>query len=96
MGQAEAVDTRANRTGVADGAEAVDRSHPRNDTDGSYAREQGAAAAQFTPSEVNELNSAVSAIEIRAQRLPDAVLVFSGGGAVEEIGNEILKIRVER
>ena len=39
---------------------------------------KGAAAVQFTPSEVNELNSAVSAIEIRGQRLPDAVLVFSG------------------
>jgi len=39
---------------------------------------KGAAAVQFTPTEVNELNSAVSAIEIRGQRLPDAVLVFSG------------------
>jgi aryl-alcohol dehydrogenase-like predicted oxidoreductase len=39
---------------------------------------KGAAAVRFTPAELAELNSAVKAIEIRGQRLPDAVLVFSG------------------
>ena len=38
----------------------------------------GAAGVRFTPAEFTELNSAVRAIEIRGQRLPDAVLVFSG------------------
>jgi len=38
----------------------------------------GAAAVRFTPTEVSELNSAVRAMEIRGQRLPDQVLVFSG------------------
>jgi len=38
----------------------------------------GAADVRFTPAELAELNSAVRAIEIRGQRLPDAVLVFSG------------------
>jgi aryl-alcohol dehydrogenase-like predicted oxidoreductase len=38
----------------------------------------GAAAVRFTPSELAELNSAVRAIEVKGQRLPDAVLVFSG------------------
>ena len=38
----------------------------------------GAAGVQFTPAELSELNSAVRAIEIQGQRLPDAVLVFSG------------------
>jgi aryl-alcohol dehydrogenase-like predicted oxidoreductase len=38
----------------------------------------GAAAVRFTPSELSELNSSVSAIQIRGQRLPDAVRVFSG------------------
>jgi aryl-alcohol dehydrogenase-like predicted oxidoreductase len=38
----------------------------------------GAAAVRFTPSELSELNSAVAAIPIRGQRLPDAVQVFSG------------------
>jgi aryl-alcohol dehydrogenase-like predicted oxidoreductase len=38
----------------------------------------GAAGVRFTPAEVTELNSAVRAIEIRGQRLPDAVLIFSG------------------
>jgi aryl-alcohol dehydrogenase-like predicted oxidoreductase len=38
----------------------------------------GAAAVRFTPSELSELNSAVAAIPICGQRLPDAVLVFSG------------------
>lgn len=33
---------------------------------------------KFTASELSELNAAVSAIEIKGQRLPDAVLVFSG------------------
>lgn len=37
----------------------------------------GAAEVRFTPAEVTELNSAVRAIEIRGQRLPDGVLVFS-------------------
>lgn len=37
-----------------------------------------AAGVQFTPSELAELNSAVRAIEIRGQRLPDQVMVFSG------------------
>ena len=38
----------------------------------------GVAAVRFTPSELSELNSSLSAIEIRGQRLPDAVLIFSG------------------
>jgi aryl-alcohol dehydrogenase-like predicted oxidoreductase len=38
----------------------------------------GAAGVRFTPAELAELNSAVRAVEVRGQRLPDAVLVFSG------------------
>ncbi|WAM29844.1 aldo/keto reductase [Myxococcus sp. NMCA1] len=38
----------------------------------------GAADVRFTPAELAELNSAVSAIEIRGARLPEQVLVFSG------------------
>lgn len=38
----------------------------------------GASAVRFTPGELAELNSAVRAIEVRGQRLPDAVLVHSG------------------
>jgi aryl-alcohol dehydrogenase-like predicted oxidoreductase len=38
----------------------------------------GAAAIQFTATELAELNAAVAAIEIRGARLPDAVLAFSG------------------
>ena len=38
----------------------------------------GAANVRFTPAEIAELNSAVRAIEIKGQRLPDGVLVFSG------------------
>ena len=38
----------------------------------------GAADVTFTPSELAELNAGVRAIEIRGQRLPDQVLVFSG------------------
>jgi aryl-alcohol dehydrogenase-like predicted oxidoreductase len=38
----------------------------------------GAAGVRFTSVELTELSSAVAAIEIRGQRLPDAVLVFSG------------------
>jgi aryl-alcohol dehydrogenase-like predicted oxidoreductase len=38
----------------------------------------GADAVRFSPSELTELNAAVSAIEIRGARLPDQVLVFSG------------------
>ena len=38
----------------------------------------GAVGVRFTPAELTELNAAVRAIEVRGQRLPDAVLVFSG------------------
>ncbi len=38
----------------------------------------GGAAVRFTPAEISELNAAVRAVEIRGQRLPDAVLVMSG------------------
>lgn len=38
----------------------------------------GSVAVQFTSAELAELNSAVKAIEIQGQRLPDAVLAFSG------------------
>lgn len=37
----------------------------------------GAAAIRFTPAELAELNQAVSAIEVRGARLPDAVQAFS-------------------
>ena len=37
----------------------------------------GAAGVRFTPTEISELNSAVRAIEVKGQRLPDAVLAFS-------------------
>lgn len=38
----------------------------------------GAESIQFTSSEIEELNSAVSDIQIQGQRLPDFVLEFSG------------------
>jgi len=38
----------------------------------------GAAAVHFTPAELAELNSAVRAIEVQGQRLPDFVLALSG------------------
>jgi aryl-alcohol dehydrogenase-like predicted oxidoreductase len=38
----------------------------------------GAADVRFTAAEIAELNGAVRAIEVKGQRLPDGVLVFSG------------------
>lgn len=38
----------------------------------------GAASVQFTPPEISDLNSSVSESRIQGQRLPDAVLQFSG------------------
>lgn len=38
----------------------------------------GAVEVRFSPSELTELNRSVRAIEIRGQRLPDEVLVYSG------------------
>lgn len=38
----------------------------------------GAADVRFTPGELAELNAAVRAVEVRGQRLPDAVQAFSG------------------
>ena len=37
----------------------------------------GAAAISFSPGEISELDTAVAAIELRGQHLPDAVLAFS-------------------
>ena len=45
----------------------------------------GAAAIRFTPDELAELNTAVRAIEVRGQRLPDAVLVHSGREAPPKV-----------
>ena len=42
------------------------------------AQNNGAANVTFTSSELSELNAAVHAIEIRGERLPAAVLAFSG------------------
>jgi aryl-alcohol dehydrogenase-like predicted oxidoreductase len=44
----------------------------------------GAASIRFTPEEMGELNAAVAAIEVRGQRLPDAVLAFSNVDAPEK------------
>ena len=45
----------------------------------------GAAAIRFTSDELVELNTAVRAIEVRGQRLPDAVLVHSGREAPPQV-----------
>jgi len=39
---------------------------------------KGAVEVKFTPDELTELNSSVRAFEVQGQRLPDAILVFSG------------------
>jgi aryl-alcohol dehydrogenase-like predicted oxidoreductase len=44
----------------------------------------GAANVAFTAGELAELNAAVRAIDVRGQRLPDAVLAFSGVEAPEK------------
>ena len=44
----------------------------------------GAGAVRFSPDEIAELNAAVGAIQIQGERLPDAVLAFSGVEAPEE------------
>lgn len=44
----------------------------------------GTPAIQFTPGELDELNTSVRAIEIKGQRLPDRVLQFSGVEAPEK------------
>nr|MCB7500243.1 aldo/keto reductase [Enterobacter roggenkampii] len=47
----------------------------------------GAAAIQFSPTEIGELNSAVAAIQVRGQRLPDAVFgLLQCRSAREELG----------
>ncbi len=43
----------------------------------------GAASVSSDAGEISELNAAVAAIEVRGQRLPDAVLFFSGVEAQE-------------
>lgn len=43
-----------------------------------FVENAGATDLKFTPAEVDELNRAVAAIEIKGARLPEQVLVFSG------------------
>lgn len=45
-------------------------------------------SVRFTPEEIGELNASVAAIEVRGQRLPDAVLAFSN---VESAREEVEK-----
>jgi hypothetical protein len=45
----------------------------------------GAAALQFTPAELAEPNSAVSAIKVRGARLPEVVEVMSGVEAAPKV-----------
>ena len=84
LGRAEAGHPRADRAGLADGAEALDRSHSWHDPDAAPAREHRRGQIQFTPEELAELNAAAAAIEIQGARLPDAVLAFSGVEAPEK------------
>ena len=84
LGRAEAGHPRADRAGMADGAEAVDRAHPRTTQMAHMLENIGAASVQFTPEEVAELNASVSAIQIQGARLPDAVLAFSDVEAPEK------------
>ena len=44
----------------------------------SKERNSGATAVRFTPTELSELNAAVSAIEVQGARLPAGVLAMSG------------------
>jgi aryl-alcohol dehydrogenase-like predicted oxidoreductase len=44
----------------------------------------GAASVSFTPEEIRDLNAAVAAVEVRGQRLPDAVLAYSDVEAPEK------------
>ncbi|UHD46412.1 aldo/keto reductase [Aureimonas altamirensis] len=43
----------------------------------------GSVEVEFTSAEIEELNTAVAAVEVRGARLPDAVLAFSGVEAAE-------------
>jgi hypothetical protein len=78
MGRTKKCHSRADRAGMADGAEAVDRAHPGYDADGHMLDNIGADQVRFTLPELAELNASVAAIDIRGARLPDQVLVFSG------------------
>jgi hypothetical protein len=81
MGRAGIGCSCTNRAGLAGGEEIADRADPLNDSDGAHGGEQRCASVVFTPAEITELNSAVDAIEVKGQRLPEPVLAFSGIGA---------------
>ena len=84
VGRAQAGHSRADRARLADGAEALDRADPRHHADGAHARQHRRRRRPVHAEEIAELNAAVRAIEVRGERLPDAVLVFSGVEAPEE------------
>jgi diketogulonate reductase-like aldo/keto reductase len=58
LGRAEAGHARADRAGVADGAEALDRAHPGTTQMAHMLENSGAAAVRFTPAELAELKRA--------------------------------------
>jgi len=51
---------------------------PGTTVDAHMVQNVGATQVHFSPAELSELNAAVRSIEVRGQRLPDAVLVHSG------------------
>jgi len=51
---------------------------PGTTVDAHMVQNVGATQVRFSPAELSELNTAVRSIEVRGQRLPDAVLVHSG------------------
>ena len=62
-------DACPNRAGVADGAEAVDRSDPRHAQLGSPEREHGAINVQLTPADLREIETAFSKLSVHGGRM---------------------------
>lgn len=65
-------DARADRAGVVDGAEAVDRSNLRHDEYGSLRENMNAVKVQLTPTDLREIEIAFARIEIYGGRM-DAI-----------------------
>ena len=78
IAEAEEGDTRADRAGVAAGAEAVDCSDPRHHEAASPGRKHRSSVSRTTPDDLREIDAAASKITVQGARYPEQLEKMTG------------------
>ena len=71
-------DARADRTRLAAGAEAVDRSDSRHDEAARLEENIGALAVELTPDDLREIDTAAAQITVQGARYPEKLMKMVG------------------